>query len=217
MTTIWDLPTRVFHWLLAAAVIALIVTGKIGGDDVIAWHARVGYCVGALLIFRIVWGVAGGYWSRFSSFPPSPARAWKSWRDGKTVDPVGHSPLGALSVYAMLALLAMQVASGLFAQTKEDFAGPLASLVSNATVHFVTGYHKRVGQLVVIALVSLHVIAIAFYAWRGRNLVASMWHGRKVVPAGTPSSRDDVRARVLAVVILSMCSLVMWCIVKLGN
>jgi cytochrome b len=217
MTPIWDLPTRVFHWLLSAAVTALVVTGKIGGDDVIAWHARAGYCVGALLIFRIVWGVAGGYWSRFSSFPPSPARAWRSWRDRNAVDPVGHSPLGALSVYAMLVLLAMQVGSGLFSQTKEDFAGPLTAVVSNATVHFMTGYHKRVGQLAVIALVTLHVIAIAFYAWRGRNLVPPMWHGRKAVPPGTLPSRDDARTRILAVVVLSLCSLVMWWIVQLGN
>jgi cytochrome b len=217
MTTIWDLPTRVFHWLLAAAVAGMIATGKIGGDDVIVWHARLGYCVGALLMFRVVWGFVGGHWSRFESFPPSIAQAWRYWREGEPLDLRGHSPLGALSVYAMLAFLALQVASGLFAETKEDFAGPLAALVSNATVHFMTGYHKRVGQLVVIALVVLHVAAVAVYASRGRDLVSPMWHGRKPVPGATPGSRDDARTRWLALGIMSLCSLVMWAVVKLGG
>lgn len=200
MTTIWDLPTRVFHWLLAAAVIGMIVTGKIGGDEVLVWHGRLGYCVGALLLFRIVWGFAGGRWSRFGRFS----------------DPVGHGPLGALSVYAMLSFLIAQVATGLFSETKHDFAGPLSTLVSNATAHFITGYHKRVGQLVVIALVTLHVAAIAFYAWRGSNLVGAIWHGRKPVPGTTAGSRDDARTRAFALALLGLCALAMWGVVRLG-
>jgi cytochrome b len=217
MTTIWDLPTRACHWLLATAVTGLVATGKIGGDDVMVWHGRLGYCAGTLLLFRIVWGFAGGRWSRFASFRPSLDRAWRDARRRVAADPVGHSPLGALSVYAMLMFLCLQVASGLFSATKEDFAGPLSALVSNATVHFVTGYHKRIGQLVVIALVTLHIAAIAFYAWRGRNLAGAMWHGRKPVPAATAGSRDDARTRWLALGVMSLCSLVMWVIVQLGR
>lgn len=208
MTSVWDLPTRVFHWLLAAAVTGLIATGKFGGDEVVVWHARLGYCVGALLLFRLVWGFAGGYWSRFASFSPF---------SRGPVDRAGHDRLGALSVYAMLLFLCLQVASGLFTQTKEDFAGPLASLVPDATAHLLTGYHKRVGQLVVISLVGLHVAAIAFYALRGRRLVGAMWHGGKAVAPDTPASRDDARTRVHAFVVMSLCSLVMWWIVNLGG
>jgi cytochrome b len=209
---VWDLPTRVFHWLLAAAAVAMLVTGKIGGDA-LEWHARIGYGVGALLLFRIAWGFMGGHWSRFAAFPPSPSRAWSYLRANKAAAP-GHTPLGALSVYAMLLFFALQVASGLFSATKEDFAGPLSAIVSNATVHLMTGYHKRVGQWVLIVLVTLHLVAVLFYLARGRNLIGGMVHGEQ---AGVgPASRDDGRSRWLAAALMSLCSLVMWCVVKLG-
>jgi len=210
---VWDLPTRVFHWALAAAAVALLVTGKIGGDAM-PWHARIGYCAGALVLFRIVWGFAGGLWSRFSSFPPSLARAWRYVRANAAPVP-GHNPVGAFSIYAMLLFLGLQVASGLFSQTKEDFAGPLAALVSNTTSHFMTGYHKRIGQVVLIALVSLHVAAVLYYCARGRNLITGMVHGWR--DGSGADSRDDAKSRGLALALMSLCSLVMWCVVKLGG
>ncbi|MEO5670757.1 MAG: cytochrome b/b6 domain-containing protein [Ramlibacter sp.] len=213
MIRIWDLPTRLFHWALALAAIALLATGKIGGDAM-QWHARLGYCVGALVLFRIAWGFAGGHWSRFTTFPPSPRRAWR-YAQGGPATCAGHNPMGALSVYAMLLFFLAQVASGLFSETKEDFAGPLNSLVSHATSHWLTGYHKNVGQWILIALVLLHLAAIAFYAWRGRNLVAAMVHGDQA--ADGPPSRDDAGARVRALALLALAAFAMWGVVRLGG
>ena len=84
---VWDLPVRAFHWSLVACVVGLVISGNIGGSAM-TWHFRFGYCVATLLLFRIVWGFAGGHWSRFASFiyPPSQVlkRAWgiKGWRVG---------------------------------------------------------------------------------------------------------------------------------------
>jgi hypothetical protein len=64
---VWDLPTRLFHWLLVISVIGLVITGHVGGNAM-DWHARIGYAVFALLLFRIVWGFIGGHWSQFRSF-----------------------------------------------------------------------------------------------------------------------------------------------------
>ena len=64
---IWDLPTRVFHWLLAAAVIGLLITGKLGGNAMI-WHVRLGLVVFTLLGFRLGWALLGGRWSGFATF-----------------------------------------------------------------------------------------------------------------------------------------------------
>nr|MCU0941443.1 cytochrome b/b6 domain-containing protein [Hydrogenophaga sp.] len=69
---IWDLPTRLFHWLLAFCVVGLVVTGNVGGAWM-EWHLRLGYAVVALLVFRVCWGFIGGRWSRFASFVYSPA------------------------------------------------------------------------------------------------------------------------------------------------
>jgi cytochrome b len=212
---VWDLPTRLFHWLLAALAVGLLVTGKMGGDA-IEWHARFGYCVGALLLFRLVWGFAGGYWSRFATFPPSPGRAWHHLRSQAAAGP-GHNPLGALSVYAMLLFLLLQVASGLFAQTKEDFAGPLSIFVSNATSRLVTGYHKNIGQVVLIALVVLHLAAIAWYLFRGDTLVRAMITGSREVDAHIRESRDDAVSRLAALVVLVMCAAAVSWLVKLGG
>ena len=213
---VWDLPTRVFHWALAAAACGLLVTAK-AGEDFMPWHARLGYGVGVLLLFRLVWGLVGGHWSRFASFPPSIARA-RAWL--RTPQPaIGHNPLGAFSVYAMLLFFALQVGSGLFSETKEDFAGPLAPLVSNAAVHWLTGYHRNVGQWVLIALVTLHLVAIAWYAFRGENLAAAMVTGRRASGSGvtSPESRDDAKTRIAAALVLSLCSLAMWAIVRSGG
>ena len=75
MTTvrIWDLPTRLFHWALAACIVGLVVTAKVGGEAM-NWHFRLAYAVFTLLVFRLLWGLVGGHWSRFASFFPTPGR-----------------------------------------------------------------------------------------------------------------------------------------------
>jgi cytochrome b len=212
---VWDLPTRIFHWLLAVCAVGLLVTGKMGGDA-IEWHARIGYCVATLLLFRIVWGFIGGYWSRFASFPPSPRRALQHLRTKIAPGP-GHNALGALSIYAMLLFFVLQVGSGVFAQTKDDFAGPLAVFVSNATSHFLTGYHKNVGQVVLIALVLLHLVAIAWYAFRGESLVRPMFTGTREVHTHIRESRDDAVTRLGALILLLVCAAAVIAVVKLGS
>lgn len=204
---VWDLPTRLFHWALAACAVGLLVTGKIGGEAM-AWHGRLGYCVGSLLLFRVAWGLVGGHWSRFATFTLSP-RAVLDHIRGPSADSmaVGHSPLGALSVYALLAFLAAQVATGLFSDDTEEFAGPLNFLVSNATARLLTGYHRSIGEPVLIGLVLMHVAAIAYYRLRrGQDLVGPMVHGDKVLPAPAEASRDDVKSRLLAAVLLILFS-----------
>src|SRR5262245_58939509 len=97
---VWDLPTRIFHWALALAVVGQLITGLSGQLE---WHFRIGYLVLALLLFRLVWGLVGGHWSRFGSFMHSPGALRDYLRGQARPDhEVGHSPLGALSVFAML-------------------------------------------------------------------------------------------------------------------
>ena len=203
---VWDLPTRLFHWGLALAVTALVATGK-AGEDWVTWHARLGYVAGSLVVFRIVWGFAGGHWSRFTTFPPSPKAALNDLRQGPSGETLGHSPAGALSVYAMLTFLALQVATGLASANKDDFAGPLAQFVPNEMVRACSQYHRNVGEWIVIALVVLHVAAVAYYRWAlRRNLVAAMVHGYQQAAPGSLGSRDDMRMRVLALVVLAACA-----------
>lgn len=208
---IWDLPTRLFHWALAASVIALVVTAKVGGNAMV-WHLRLGYVVLALLVFRLVWGLMGGRWSRFGSFLYSPMRLVRYLRGaGHPQDNVGHNPLGALSVFALLAVLIAQVGTGLLSDDEIAFAGPLTRFVSNAVVGQATSYHKEIGQYLVLGLVALHILAIVFYvAVRKHQLVGPMLHGDKELAHPVPPSRDDLASRAGALVALAVGVGVAW-------
>ena len=215
---IWDLPTRLFHWLLAVCTIALVISAKIGGNAML-WHFRFGYAVLALLLFRLVWGLVGGYWSRFAAFLYSPARMLRYLRgQGTPEDGVGHSPLGALSVFGLLAMLALQVGTGLFSDDEIAFAGPLTRFVSGDWVSWATGLHKEVGQYLVMALVALHVLAIVFYTVvKKESLVGPMISGDKTLTTPVPAARDDAAARVGALVVLLLCSALVAWIASLGG
>jgi len=214
---IWDLPTRLFHWALAACVVALVVTAKVGGNAM-EWHFRLGYAVLALLVFRIVWGLVGGRWSRFAAFLYSPARLLRYLRGTPhPEDGIGHSPLGALSVFALLAALAAQVATGLLSDDEIAFAGPLTRFVSGAVVGQATAYHKDIGQYLVLGLVALHLLAIVFYVVvRRQRLVRPMLQGDKHLPAPAAASRDDWASRLVALLVLAASAGLAWWVASLG-
>jgi cytochrome b len=204
---IWDLPTRLFHWALALAVIGLFVTAKTG---VMEWHFRLGYAALSLLAFRLIWGFAGGRWSRFAAFiyAPGSLAAYLRGRPRHSDHLVGHTPLGALSVFALLAILIAQVATGLVADDEIAASGPLTRFVSGTVVGLASGWHVGFGKAIVMALVILHVLAVLFYARvKRQDLVSAMIHGDKQVSnhAAMPS-RDDARSRMLALAAFAVCA-----------
>ena len=204
---IWDLPTRLFHWALVICVVGLVVTANIGGNAM-TWHFRFGYSVLTLLLFRVVWGLVGGRWSRFASFIYSPATLLRHLRgESPPSQSAGHSPTGALSVFALLLVLLAQVTSGLFSDDDIAFAGPLTALVSGDTVSMATGYHKEVGKLILIGLVVLHLLAIGYYKKvKKTDLIRPMVHGDKALETPTQPSRDTAGTRLLALCILGLCA-----------
>lgn len=216
---VWDLPTRLSHWTLALTVVGSLVTAYVGGNAMV-WHLRLGQLVLALLVFRLVWGFVGGYWSRFATFlyPPRSLLAYlRGDRGPNGRFDVGHSPLGALSVFAMWSLLALQVATGLVADDEIATTGPLNRFVSMTTASLATGWHTEAGQVLLIALVLLHVAAVLFYRWRRqRNLVAAMIHGDKLLPANTRASADGSGARRAAAVVMLAAAALAWWVGRLG-
>lgn len=217
---VWDLPTRIFHWVLMACVIGSVVSAKVGGNAM-TWHFRLGYVVFALIAFRLVWGLLGGRWSRFASFVYAPATTLRYLRGQARPDEhldVGHSPTGALSVLALLALLAAQVGTGLFADDEIANAGPMVRFVSGATSSLATGWHKHWGQWLILALVALHVIAILVYRFKkGRDLVTPMLTGDKPLDASVPASADTLATRGLAVLLVALCGAGVGWLVSLGG
>ncbi|MGV0959143.1 MAG: cytochrome b/b6 domain-containing protein [Limnohabitans sp.] len=214
---IWDLPTRLFHWLLALCFVGLVITGNVGGQAML-WHLRLGYVVFSLLLFRLAWGLIGGHWSRWSSLPLGLTKLRRYLQgQSQASDLAGHNPLGSWSVLALLFFLSLQVGTGLFSDDEIANMGPLSSLVSGTWVSTATHWHKHWGKLILILLVLLHLLAIAWYSWRKRQaLVSAMWHGDKVLTEPVPASTDHYRTRWLALALIVLASgLVAW-LVSLG-
>ena len=204
---VWDLPTRVFHWSLLLVVAGSAYSVWIAEDMVL--HSRFGYAVLVLCLFRLVWGVVGGHWSRFATFAPSwhRTRNYLSSNDMDTGNP-GHSPLGAWSVYALLLFLLLQVASGLGSDDDVGFNGPLTPLLPSRWVSFLTNYHAEVGKSVLIVLIALHVVAVLFYTLVKRHaLIQTMWHGVRQWPVDAVASVDTWPRRLGALLIVSVITL----------
>lgn len=217
---VWDLPTRLFHWVLVLCIVGSVVTGKIGGNAMV-WHTRIGLAVLALLGFRVIWGFVGGHWSRFVTFLYSPASLRDYLRGSSGPGgrfEVGHSPLGALSVFALLGLLAMQVATGLVADDEVATTGPLNRFVSSAWAGRASDWHEHWGQWLVFLTVATHVAAVVYYLRvRNKNLIRPMLDGDKQVPPGTSASRDDGIRRLLGLVVAAATAALAWWVGRLGT
>ena len=202
---VWDLPTRVFHWALVAAVATAFATAKAGYMEAHGWA---GLAVLGLVVFRLAWGVVGSTYARFATFVPGP-RALLAYLRGPRADGAGHNPLGALSVLAILGVLLLQATGGLFASDDSTFYGPLASLVSRDTTDLVSILHRQ-GELLVIALVVLHIAAIAWHQRvQKHDLLRPMITGDKQVD--DPAARDAQGGGLLAFVLaLAIALAAMW-------
>lgn len=204
-TRIWDLPTRLFHWALVVCVVGLVVSGNIGGSAMV-WHFRFGQAVMTLLLFRLIWGLIGGRWSRFAALDLRPKAVLDDLRGRlEARRRIGHSPLGALAVLAFVLVLSAQVASGLISDDEIAFSGPLSHLVSSASVSAASAYHKNVGKLLLIGLVLLHLLAIIWHTFKGHAIVGAMVHGDKPLEQAEAPARDDARSRLLALAVLLGC------------
>lgn len=210
--TVWDLPTRLFHWVLVVLIILQYLSGELGLLSM-TWHFRLGYATLALIVFRVLWGFAGSDTSRFSSFVRGPGRVVRYLRDsmrGRAKSAIGHNPLGGWSVLLMLLCIAVQTVSGLFSSDDVTETGPLAAHVSDATVELMTRIH-HVGRWVLLVLIALHVVAVLMH-WvvRDDNLVAPMLTGRK--DADEPEALRIVSSW-LALALAAASALAVWALV----
>lgn len=178
-TAVWDLPVRLTHWSFLTLVVVLLASGKLGHMDV---HAKAGYAVLALAVFRWAWGLVGSAHARFSDFlhgPRTVAAYALAFARGRAPRHLGHNPLGGWMVMTLLVVLTVQAALGLFANDDILFEGPLAYLVSSSASAMLTGLHKLLFKAL-LALVAIHVLGVVLHGVIEReNLVIPMLTGRK--------------------------------------
>lgn len=214
-TRVWDLPLRLFHWLLVICIVGSFVTANVGGFWM-DYHFVFGYTILALLLFRLIWGVVGPTTARFSTFVRGPSAVLAYLQQKPRTLVHGHNPLGAISVIAMLLALLVQVGTGLFATDGILSEGPLAIYVSSATSDTLTGIHQ-INKIIILVLVVLHLVAIAWYALvRRQPLVRAMITGNvktNLLPQNVQPTKDYASTRVLALVVAAIAAGLTWWIV----
>jgi cytochrome b len=186
---VWDLPTRLFHWLIVALFAFSWWTSE---HDHFDWHAWSGYAILTLLLFRIAWGFVGSTTARFSNFLRGPRAVLAYARhlfDRSSPATPGHNPMGGWSVMALLLLLLTQIVLGLFAVDVDGVdSGPLNYLVSFDTGRAAAHLHSLVFNLLLV-FTGLHVAFIAFYlVYKRENLVSAMLVGAKLIPQAAAQS-----------------------------
>jgi cytochrome b len=175
--SVWDLPLRIFHWLLVAGFFTAYLTE----DDLLTIHVWAGYLIIALLIFRLVWGFIGNRYARFSNFLCSPMRSVAYVKDlisSKSKRYIGHNPAGAAMILLLLISLVLTSVSGLAVYGADQGAGPLA---------FIGSRHEKLWEEVheffanfTLFLVVVHILGVFAGSYLHReNLVKAMWTGRK--------------------------------------
>jgi cytochrome b len=196
---VWDLPTRLFHWLTAALVLAAYLTWRLDWMD---WHAKIGDAVLTLVTFRLLWGFFGSDTTRFARFLASPRAALSHLAHVLRREPdrqVGHNPAGGLMVLLLIALLFGETLTGLYVNNDVADQGPLTELVPARIANAISALHWIFWDAL-LAAIALHVVAIAVYAAaKGQNLVTPMVTGVKTLPADMrpPRMAGAVRAAIL--------------------
>ena len=198
---VWDLPVRLVHW---GMVLLIAFSWWSAENDRIQWHIWSGYGVLFLLLFRILWGFLGSSTARFASFVRGPGTLLAYLRDPGSHRSIGHTPLGALSVVALLGLIALQVWFGLPLSDEDGiYSGPLNRFVSFETAEWAHEIHETLFN-VLLAFIALHIAAILFYRLRGKNLVRAMISGRSTAyPSGTEPMVGAGPARLLLCLAIS--------------
>ncbi|HTP61005.1 MAG TPA: cytochrome b/b6 domain-containing protein [Burkholderiales bacterium] len=214
---VWDLPVRLFHWVLVLLFAFMFFSGK-SGSEWMEWHMRAGYAVLALILFRIIWGFAGSSYARFSSFLAGPSACAECVRHLLARKPspyAGHNPLGGWMVLVLLLALLFQAGSGLFANDDLLSEGPLAALVSKATSDQLSMLHTWNFNLLLL-LAGLHVVAVLYHAgFMKENLIGAMLTGVKRLPAeADPGGAARFASSWLALAFLTAAAVIVYLIVK---
>ena len=182
---VWDVPIRLFHWTLVALIAFSWWSAENGRAE---WHIWSGLAVMSLLLFRVFWGFFGSSTARFGSFVRGPRAVLDYARNPRSWGEVGHTPLGALSVVALLGLLSVQVGLGLVLSDEDGtVTAPLNRFVSFNTAEWAHDLHELLFN-VLLGFIALHVAAILFYRLvLGKRLLGSMITGRtQAVGAAQP-------------------------------
>ncbi len=175
MRRVWDVPIRLFHWLLVSLIGFSWYSAE---NEMMDWHQRSGLAVCGLIIFRLIWGLLGSNTARFSQFLKGPRTVISYLKSTEPWQGIGHNPVGGWSSLLLILIVATQVSTGLFAVDIDGIeSGPLSHFVDFDQGRIAAGVH-HLGFDTILILSGLHIAAILFYLFvRKRNLIKPMISG----------------------------------------
>ncbi|MBU2925607.1 cytochrome b/b6 domain-containing protein [Colwellia sp. 4_MG-2023] len=213
---VWDLPVRLFHWCLVISLFAAWYTSD-GERNLIDWHLKIGYFILGLIIFRIIWGVFGTRYAKFTQFIPNKKALLhylKNFRQEKNYTTVGHNPLGGLMVVLMLTLVLSQAISGLFMNDDIFTSGPYYASASSSIQSIMSLIHHNVFDIIIIVSV-LHISAAFYYLLvKKANLIVPMITGYK--SSDSAENKKGIKSSklfVALVIILVVAVFLYWLLV----
>jgi cytochrome b len=194
---VWDRAVRIFHWLLVLSVLTAAATGFLGGKRTLDIHLIAGTLIGALIIFRLIWGFSGSTYARFGSFVCSPLESLRHARGlmrGRASHHIGHNPVGTAMILALLAVLTAIIVTGVIVLGGVVKEGPLAPFLTFTTAFSFREAHELLA-FALLGLVALHVIGVLAESWRTReSLVRAMVTGTKLArPDAEAAAPADAR------------------------
>lgn len=208
---VWDWPVRAMHWLMVILFSGLIITGNIDAD-VMQWHFYMGYGLSAVVIARILYGIMGSRFARFSQFiyhPIETIRYVSTLLTGKGKHYLGHNPVGGLMVIVLLLALTTQWLTGLFSSDEVFWFGPFYNWGSDAVLETAASLHHQLPDILLI-LVGLHILAVLYHEVRFKErLVSAMIHGKKPVPSDAENiaAANQAKTPRVGVIISLVCAL----------
>lgn len=208
---VWDFPVRFVHWGMVLLVPFMWWSATSGRMDL---HQQAGLVLMGLVIFRLFWGIVGSSTARFASFvrgPKAIANYLNDLNQGRSINRVGHNPLGAVSVLVLLGLVLLQVSLGLISQDSDAIvSGPLNHLVSWDTAIAATSAHEIIFYTLA-ALIALHVAAVGWYRFdKSINLVKPMITGRMKIPDNFSTKISIASAGRTLLVGLTAAAVTVW-------
>lgn len=207
---VWDLPTRLFHWLLVALIVAQWLTAELLADS-LDMHMLLGYVTLGLLLFRLLWGLVGSKYARFSDFIYTPKAIVSYLNNPNSQQSIGHNPLGGLMVLLLLTLVLLQAVSGLFISDEVLANGPYNSALSSDWIARMEWLHHNVFNWLLYAI-AVHIAAIVWYkVVKKQNLLIAMFSGKKAIhkAQSIPSSR----LLLALVLVLLVSAFIYWLVV----
>ena len=219
-TKVWDLAVRLTHLLFGVLVLGAFLTSE--EDDLVPIHTRLGLVLLGVVLFRVVWGFVGTKHARFGDFVRSPKVVLESLRAmirGKPIHSLGHNPVGAVMVVALLATLLTVTLTGIVVSLGPEWSGPL--LISKSLAHGVKEVHEAAAWTLPVLLV-FHVAGVLLSSFlEKQNLVAGMVTGFKragAVPDEEPPARLARAVGFLTAVVVGLAVvLLLWRLMPIGS